>query len=315
MTASWKHQDERGSKWLLYLAAWLVLSLGRRFGCILMLPISLYFSILSRGTARISRSYLEKALGRPARFTDVFKHYLTFSITIMDRFYFLTNRLRPFRFEIRGTEHLLKFAHARKGCILLGAHLGSFESLRWLALQNKDLPIKAAYYEHNSQRLDALLRKLNPAIDAMLIRLGSPQSMLEIREFLDGGGVVGVLGDRSRGNERTCAVEFLGEPANFPVWPLRLAAATGAPLVLFFGLYLGKGRYEIVFEPFAEGVLPDQVRDPARASELIRGYAGRIEHHCRRAPYNWFNFFEFWRPPADKDAGRMVPDRRSLSSV
>ena len=26
-----------------------------------------------------------------------------------------------------------------------------------------------------------------------------------------------------------------------------------------------------------------------------RTYAERIEHHCRLAPDNWFNFFDFWQ--------------------
>jgi predicted LPLAT superfamily acyltransferase len=25
-------------------------------------------------------------------------------------------------------------------------------------------------------------------------------------------------------------------------------------------------------------------------------YAELLEKHCRHAPYNWFNFFDFWRP-------------------
>ena len=27
-------------------------------------------------------------------------------------------------------------------------------------------------------------------------------------------------------------------------------------------------------------------------------YAERLEHHARRAPDNWFNFYDFWAPPA-----------------
>ena len=27
---------------------------------------------------------------------------------------------------------------------------------------------------------------------------------------------------------------------------------------------------------------------------LARHYASRLEHYCLRAPYQWFNFYEFW---------------------
>ena len=303
MARSWKEQRERGSGWLVYLGAWLVLSFGRGFGRLLMLPISLYFALFSQGTAKASRNYLEKALRRRARVWHVFKHYLTFSITIMDRLYFLTDRSRAFQFDVKGDQHLQDYIDAGKGCILLGAHLGSFEALRTLGFEKKGLSVKALYYEYNSQQFDGLLRKLNPKVDAALIRMGSPHSMLEVKEFVDRGGMVGILGDRSRGNDKICSVEFLGQPAAFPIWPFRLAAAIGAPIVLFFGLYLGGRRYEIIFEPFTEAVTRDQLRDPIQTKELVREYAGRIEHHCLRAPYNWFNFFDFWHRPAGAVGG------------
>jgi len=28
---------------------------------------------------------------------------------------------------------------------------------------------------------------------------------------------------------------------------------------------------------------------------VLRRYAERLEHYCRIAPYNWFNFYDFWR--------------------
>jgi predicted LPLAT superfamily acyltransferase len=28
---------------------------------------------------------------------------------------------------------------------------------------------------------------------------------------------------------------------------------------------------------------------------LFQRYADRLEHYCRVAPYNWFNFYDFWR--------------------
>jgi predicted LPLAT superfamily acyltransferase len=26
----------------------------------------------------------------------------------------------------------------------------------------------------------------------------------------------------------------------------------------------------------------------------MQRYVTRLEFHCRRAPYNWFNFYDFW---------------------
>ena len=29
--------------------------------------------------------------------------------------------------------------------------------------------------------------------------------------------------------------------------------------------------------------------------ERIQNYGLRIEHYCRLTPYNWFNFYDFWK--------------------
>ena len=85
--------------------------------------------------------------------------------------------------------------------------------------------------------------------------------------------------------------------------PWLLAHALQVPVMLCFGLYLGGNRYRLVFEPFAECVaIPRERRGPALDALLAR-YAARLEHYVRVAPYNWFNFHDFWRqPPAGSAA-------------
>ena len=54
---------------------------------------------------------------------------------------------------------------------------------------------------------------------------------------------------------------------------------------------------EVHFELLRESVrLPRKGRDAALAA-LVAGYAARLEHHCVRAPLQWFNFYDFWHLP------------------
>jgi predicted LPLAT superfamily acyltransferase len=44
--------------------------------------------------------------------------------------------------------------------------------------------------------------------------------------------------------------------------------------------------------------MPDQIDSRERNSmtgHLLGRFAERLEHYCRLAPYNWFNFYDFWR--------------------
>ena len=84
---------------------------------------------------------------------------------------------------------------------------------------------------------------------------------------------------------------------------LALAAALELPVILSLGIYRGGNRYDLIFEPLADRIeLPRGQRDAA-LDAYIRHYAARLEHYVREAPYNWFNFYDFWHalPPDEAD--------------
>jgi hypothetical protein len=41
---------------------------------------------------------------------------------------------------------------------------------------------------------------------------------------------------------------------------------------------------------------------PAAVGEIVQRYADRLAHHARTAPYNWFNFYDFWHVQSDNRA-------------
>jgi predicted LPLAT superfamily acyltransferase len=62
----------------------------------------------------------------------------------------------------------------------------------------------------------------------------------------------------------------------------------------------GPGSYAPSAQPFAPtGAVPRAARDK-HAEKLAQGYAVALEEWCFRAPYQWFNFFEFWRDEVEK---------------
>ena len=74
-----------------------------------------------------------------------------------------------------------------------------------------------------------------------------------------------------------------------------LALALKVPVFTCFGLYLGGNRYQIHFDLLSD--VPDvkrEERDPAIEAITCR-YAERLEQYARKAPYNWFNFYDFWQ--------------------
>jgi hypothetical protein len=83
--------------------------------------------------------------------------------------------------------------------------------------------------------------------------------------------------------------------APFPVGPWRMAAMLRRPVFFMAGLYLGGNRYQVHFEPLADFSATPRAAAAAAIDAAQRRYAARLAHYCRLAPYNWFNFFDFWR--------------------
>jgi len=177
---------------------------------------------------------------------------------------------------------------------LLGAHLGSFELLRTLALEN-GLSVNSVMYEENAANIsEAMNAQLDPVIRERIIVSGEFDTVLRIAQCLARGEPVGMLGDRSAGSDKTVTCRFFGRDAVFPQGPLRLALSLRVPVYWVAGLYEGGTRYVIHLEPFCEEPDADSAERAAWVREWAQRYAERLEHFCRRAPYNWFNFYDFW---------------------
>jgi len=284
---------------MLRVMAWISLRLGRRAGRVVLHPIAAYFLLFAPAGRRASRNYLGRALRRPPRWRDLYRHFFTFAATVHDRVYLVNRRFELFDVEVHGEDMLRRLLAGGKGLFLMGAHLGSFEVIRALGRKDTDIRVAMAMHRDNAQKINAMLSAINPEAVQDIIGLGQIDSMLKLRQCLDEGGAVGMLADRTLSNDTLYPVQILGANANLPSGPLRIAALLRRPVVFMTGLYLGGNRYAIHFDPLADfSAVARGGRDAAVAAAITR-YAALLDHYCRKAPYNWFNFFDFWqRAPA-----------------
>ena len=292
--ADWRRQQEKSHLAILKLMVWISLTFGRQIGRVVLYGIAAYYVLFAATARRASRAYLGRALGRWAEWSDGFRHVLSFASTIHDRIYLLNDRFDLFDIEVIGAEALLVSLERQPGALLIGGHLGSFEVLRAVGRGRAGLKVAMLMYAENARKINATLAAINPAATEDIIELGRMDSMLQARDRLDQGYLVGMLADRGLGDDVTVDCEFLGEMAPFPVGPWRMAAMLRRPVFFMTGLYLGGNRYRIHFEPLADFSATPRADIAAAIAAAQRHYAGRLAHYCRLAPYNWFNFFDFW---------------------
>jgi predicted LPLAT superfamily acyltransferase len=290
----WTTRRERGSVVLIRLMTRLSLVLGRRASRVLVYGIAAYFFASSSAATRASRDYLRRALGRPARPLEGYRHILAFSSTIHDRVYLLNGRHDLFDIAIHGKDLALDTQARGRGAFLMGAHLGSFEVVHALARQQPGARAAMVMFEDNARKINMMVNAVNPRARLAIIPLGRVDSMLKVERALDAGMLVGVLGDRTFGDDTMIRCTFLGEDAHFPSGPFRMAAVLRRPVIFMAGVYLGGNRYAVHFEPLADftGTSRGERRDAIHAA--VRRYAQMLERHCKAAPYNWFNFYDFW---------------------
>lgn len=293
--SAWRQRPERSSMWVLRLMTWLSLRLGRRVSRLILYPIAAYFVLFAPAARRASRDFLRRALGRPARMGDGFRHVLAFASVVHDRVYWLRGQHELFDVRLSGIEHVIGLRQAGRSIVFMGAHFGSFEALRVLG-GRYGLDVRMLMYPDNARMVTQTLAAINPELTESVIALGQPDALLRVHEHMAAGGCVGFLADRTlqEGNGKARLLPFLGDKAAFPQGPLRLAALLRAPVVFMAGMYLGGNQYHLAFEPMADfSHTPAGARSQALDQALQR-YVALLEAHCLQAPWNWFNFYDFW---------------------
>jgi predicted LPLAT superfamily acyltransferase len=263
----WQSRPEGGGPMAMWLIRTIALVGGRRLGRVCLYPITFYFYLRRAPERQASKAYLQRVFGRPATPLQVFRHLHAYAATSLDRIFLLAHGEKAFNIEIEGLDVLEHNVQLGRGMLMLGSHQGSFEALRAIGARRPAIPVRVVLDKQKTQAMSPELEELAPEVD------------------------------RGRENEALRQAELLGSPAPFPVSPWLLAHSLKVPVVLCFGIYLGGNRYRLIFESFSEQVeIPRQSRASA-LDALITRYAQRLEHYIHVAPYNWFNFYDFWQTP------------------
>jgi predicted LPLAT superfamily acyltransferase len=294
--ASWLTIAERGSILGIRLLFLVCVTLGRGVARAILRPLVLYYVATHRVARRASRKYLQQ-LSLPASWWRIYDHFLLFAEVTLDGIFLLRGKLQYFkRLPSTGFEHLRRQVATGRGAILLGAHLGNIEAMRVLGDSN-GLPIYILVHTGNARLINSLLEKVNPEMAGRVVEVnpGGLDAVLKVKELVDAGKMVAILGDRVGINDKTATATFFGKPARFPTGAYLLAGLCHCPIYLTFGLYSSPNEYRFFCEPFLDErfELPRGQRESILRAQVQR-YAERLEHYCRQSPLNWFNFYDFW---------------------
>jgi predicted LPLAT superfamily acyltransferase len=233
---SWSTTPERSNLLAIQTIAWIATHLGRHVARLVLHPIALYYLLFAPAARRASRRYLGRALGRPAGWTDLYRHIHAFASVALDRVWFAAGRVDLFDLRISGGAVMETALAEGRGVYLVGAHIGSFEALHAVGLSKRQLPVAMVMYPENARMIHTVLQALAPDFDVSIIPIGQR----------------------------------------------------------------GGNRYDVRFEELADFRQPPA--DPGEREALVLAavadYVRRLEALCLEAPYNWFNFYDYWHEDA-----------------
>lgn len=302
----WAHINEATFTFGMRLLFWICRVFGRWPFRVVLYPVVAWY-VMTRPAARnASADYLRRvaALDAGHRFKPgmraVLCHFASFAESILDKMLLWGGLFKVDDTVLHGQQPLTDRIAAGRGGLLICAHLGNLELCRVLSKQQPGLKLTVLVHTRHAQAFNRLLAQLDPESQMNLMQVTeiSPATAVLLAEKVEQGEFVVIAGDRIpvSPNPRVAIAPFLGAPAPFPVGPYVLASLLRCPTYLIFSLRSGDSS-EVHFELLRESItLPRKDRDQALA-ELATAYAARLEDYCLRAPFQWFNFYDFWHHP------------------
>jgi len=292
---SWKTRTEAGSAFSIGVAAWVTRVLGRTAVAIFLVPVVAYFLLVRVEERRASRNFLSRVLRRNPHWWEIFGHFHTFARVASDRLFILTGRMDKLKVVIHGRPLLQSIAEKGSGCIILSSHLGSFEATRAASFDRPDIALHVLIDRSLNPNFQRRLESFDPVLASRVIDASRPPTALamELAGVLGKAGWIGVPADRFRPGDKTLNCRFIGDQALFPAGPFNMACAFDVPIVFSVGLLLD-GQYHLYFESLERSAARGREQRQQCAQLLAEAFADRLEIYTRIAPYNWFNFFDFW---------------------
>lgn len=175
-----------------------------------------------------------------------------------------------------------------KGLVLVTVHSAGWESAGPLVAKHLGLRLVIVMQAEPDERAMKLQDHAREVAGVSVAHVGDdPLASLPLLRHLRDGGVVALQLDRAAPGMRTRKVRLLGQDAEIPEGPLRLAQASGAPLVAVFCARTGFRDYLIEAYP---AIHLDRRASDADLDRIAQALADRVGAFLRAHPTQWFNF-------------------------
>lgn len=196
----------------------------------------------------------------------------------------------PLRARIHGELWMRRAVAEKKGVIICTVHSAGWDAAGPMFAQHLALEVVVVMQPEPDERARRLHDQARQAGGVRVVHVGAdPFATISLMHHLKDGGAVALQIDRAVPGMRTRRVRLLDHDYEMPEGPLRLAQATGAPIVPVFSARMGHRSYLIEAHP---AIHVTRGATDADLDAAAQGLADRVGAFLRAHPTQWFNFRE-----------------------
>ncbi len=294
--SSWEGKT-RGGVLGYQIFVWTLKYPGLRFAYFLLSFVVVYFVATSGKAFMAIFNFYHRVMhyNRLKAFLSIYRNYFMFGQILLDKVAMLAGFQQKFTFDFEGEEYLRQM---NDGGLLVSAHVGNWEIAGQL-LNRLDKRINIILFDAEHQQIKGYLSEVmtNRNVNFIVIR-DDFSHLLEIRQALANKEIVAMHGDRFIEGNKTIILDFMGQPAAFPIGPVNMAAKFRVPVSFVFAVKETSSHYHFYATRLHDIAYTANLK---QREENYRGaleiYARKFEEILRKYPFQWFNYYDFWKIP------------------
>ncbi|MFZ4520461.1 MAG: hypothetical protein ACOYNC_02075, partial [Bacteroidales bacterium] len=276
---------------------WTLKYLGLQFAYFLLSFVVLYF-VATSGKAFMAIFHFYRHVMKYGKFRaliSIYRNYFMFGQILLDKIAMLAGFQQKFTFDFEGEEYLREM---HDGGLLVSAHVGNWEIAGQL-LNRLEKRIHIILYDAEHQRIKGYLSDVmtNRNVNFIVIR-DDFSHLLEIKQALANKEIIAMHGDRFIEGNKTVILDFMGQPAAFPIGPVNMAAKFGVPVSFVFAVKERSSHYHFYATPLQRVAFSTNLSQrEANFRGILEKYTAKFEEIVRKYPLQWFNYYDFWKLP------------------
>lgn len=253
--------------------------------------VAFYYLLFSWKSTAAVFDYLRRRrkLSLPSAIFGIYKSYFTFGQVLIDKIAISAGLRNKFTYEFDGIDILKDLLAQKKGGVLISAHVGNFEiAERFFADIDLDCQINLVVADLEHSAIKNYIESISEKSTVKFIIVKEDLShIFEINNALSNNELVCFTGDRYFEGSKTMEEDLLESSAQFPAGPFLIASRLKVPVAFVYVMKEKNLQYHLYTR-----LATFKQRD---AQMLLKEYTKSLENILEKYPFQWFNYFKFWK--------------------